>query len=129
MKQDAAAAEKLKKILIDLSPLIEEYSAGICPDCRDLCCKQKRSLPDPNDIRYRTALGTPFSERDPSRDPDGPCQFMGQAGCETPRWLRPWRCTWYFCDPLIEAMNAGPQKKARRLSSLIQEIVDIRSNW
>lgn len=130
MNQDAAAvAEKLKTLLIVLSPLIEEYTATVCPDCQDICCKQKRSLPDQGDILYRAALGTSPSERDISRDPDGPCQFMGQSGCVTPRWLRPWRCTWYFCDPLIAALNAGPQKKARHLSTLIQKIVDLRSTW
>jgi hypothetical protein len=129
MKQDAASAQKLKKLLIDLSPLIEEFTADICPDCREICCKQKRSIPDADDVRYGTALGTPLPERDLARDPDGPCQFMGQAGCAIPRWLRPWRCTWYFCGPLIETMNKGPQRRVRRLSALIQEIVDIRSNW
>jgi hypothetical protein len=129
MKHDAAAAKKLKKLLIDIAPLIEEYTAAVCPDCQDICCKQKRSLPDANDVRYIKALGASQPERDLSQDPDGPCQFMGQAGCAIPRWLRPWRCTWYFCDPLIKAMNAGPQKKVRLLSALIQEIIDIRSSW
>jgi hypothetical protein len=30
---------------------------------------------------------------------------------------------------LLDAMNNGPQKKARQVSALIQEIVDIRSTW
>ncbi len=129
MKHHATNAEKLKQLLIDISPLLEEYTARICPDCRDVCCKQKRSLPDAVDVRYRTVLEAQLPERDPSREPEGPCQFMGQSGCAVPRWLRPWRCTWYFCDPLLDAIHKGPQKQARRLSALIQQIVDIRSTW
>ena len=125
-KQPTETARKLKALLIKLSPLIEDYTATTCPGCTDVCCKQKRSILDHEDLLYITALREPLPDLDPSRDPEGPCQFMGPSGCMTPRWLRPWRCTWYFCDPLLAAMNSGPQKKARALSALVQEIVDLR---
>lgn len=121
-----AQAGRLKDLLIELSPLIEEYTALTCPDCRDVCCRQKRCLPEPVDVRYLGLLDLPLPVLDPSRDPEGPCQFISDKGCFTPRWLRPWRCTWYFCVPLLEAMGQGPQKKARRISRLIQEIVELR---
>ncbi len=120
-------AEKLKDLLARLSPFIEELTARVCPDCRDVCCKQKRCLPDPVDVAYLAALGIVLPEYDATRPPDGPCQFMGRFGCTLPRLQRPWRCTWYFCDPLLLAMNTGPQKTARKIADLIQQIVDIRS--
>ncbi len=80
-------------------------------------------------MRYLSALGASLPLYEQGRPPDGPCQFMGTEGCVRPRWLRPWRCTSYFCGALLEAMNSGPQKKARQVSALIQEIVDIRSTW
>jgi hypothetical protein len=123
-----AHARRLKELLIELSPLIEEYTSAACPGCRDVCCKQKRSFPEAVDIRYFSLLGQPLPLPDPALDPEGPCQFMGEAGCNTARWLRPWRCTWYFCLPLLDAMGKGPQKKARNISRLIQEIVAIRTN-
>lgn len=119
---------RLKELLIELSPLIEEYTAKVCPDCRDVCCKQKRCVPDPADVRCLALLGAPYAAIDETRDPEGPCQFMGMHGCSLPRWLRPWRCTWYFCLPLLGALGQGPQKKARKISSLVQQIVDIRSS-
>lgn len=122
-------ARKIKDLLIELSPLIEEYTSRVCPGCREICCKQKRSFPDNQDILYLTALHEPLPGHDPGRDPDGTCQCMGSDGCSTPRWLRPWRCTWYFCDPLLDALNTGPQKQKRALSALIQQIVDIRSTF
>ncbi len=129
MNQDESNARKIKRLLIELSPLIEQLTAKVCPGCDDVCCKQKRCLPDPVDVRYITALGLHLPAVDGNRPPDGPCQFMGPFGCTLPRWHRPWRCTWYFCDPLLAEMNTGPQKTARKISDLIQQIVDIRSGW
>jgi hypothetical protein len=50
---------------------------------------------------------------------------MGPQGCIQPRWLRPFKCTWYFCEPLLAAMAADRQKKARRISALLQEMIDL----
>jgi hypothetical protein len=122
-------ADSLKNLLIELSPLIERYTAEACPGCADVCCKQKRAMMDKVDRLYATSLGLPLPVLDNTRSPEGPCQFMGPQGCRTERWLRPWRCTWYFCDPLLEALNRGPQKTARKIAALIQAIVDIRSAW
>jgi hypothetical protein len=122
-----AQALRLKALLVELAPLIEEYTAQCCPDCRDVCCRQKRAVPDPVDIRYFSLLDQPLPLLDRGRDPEGPCQFMGEKGCTAGRWLRPWRCTWYFCLPLLDAMGKGPQKKVRHISGLIQQIVDIRT--
>jgi hypothetical protein len=128
-KDIAVAAERLRQVLIDLSPIVEAYTARVCPDCRDVCCKQRHGVMTEQDMRYLSALGASLPLYEQGRPLDGPCQFMGTEGCVRPRWLRPWRCTSYFCGALLEAMNSGPQKKARQVSALIQEIVDIRSTW
>ncbi len=122
-------AAKQKRLLIEISPMIEEFTAQVCPGCRDVCCKQRFGVMNEQDMGFCAALGAPRPEYDPGRMPDGPCQFMGAAGCVNPRWLRPWRCTAYFCDTLLAAMNSGPPKKVRRISALIQEIVDVRNGW
>ncbi len=129
IKDTAVAAERIRQVLIDLSPMVEEYTARVCPDCRDVCCKQRHGIMDEQDMSFLSALGAPFPLYEPGRPLDGPCQFMGTEGCVRPRWLRPWRCTSYFCNALLDAMNSGPQKTARQVSTLIQEIVDIRSSW
>jgi hypothetical protein len=129
MNRDRHDALILKQMHVELSPLIEELTAKVCPACDDVCCKQKRCLPDPVDVRYLRALDLPLPTYESDRDPDGPCQFIGQLGCTVPRWHRPWRCTWYFCQPLLTAMNTGPQKTARKIADLIQQIVDIRGGW
>jgi len=129
MNLDFTAAQKLKNLLTEVSLLIEEYTAAVCPGCHDVCCKQRHGMMNDLDRRYTGTLGESVPSYDPQRSLDGPCQFMGNEGCTIPRWRRPWRCTSYFCVPLLMAMEQGPQKKARQISALIQEIVDIRGEW
>ena len=120
-----SCAEQLKELLIEISPLIEEYTAMVCPGCRDVCCRQEHGTFKKIDKIYHEILGTSTPRIDPSRDPRSPCRFMGPAGCIQPRWLRPLKCTWFFCESLLTAMNEGPQKKARTLSKALQNIVDL----
>lgn len=118
-------AEELKQLLIESSPLIEEYTADVCPGCTDVCCRQKHGLYQERDIRYLRALGVALPQRDETRPPDGPCECMGPRGCVPPRWMRPFKCTWYFCEPLLAALREGPQKKARRLAAVMREMIDL----
>jgi len=117
-------ARQLKQLLIESSPLIEEYTAVVCPDCVDVCCRQKHGTHCSRDLAYLHALGTPVPLLDADRDPDGPCQFMGQRGCTLPRWTRAFKCTWYFCEQLLAALDEGEPRKARQLSAALQKMVD-----
>jgi len=117
-------ALKLKQLLIDSSPLIEEYTATICPVCIDVCCRQRHGLYREADIGYLDGLGIVAPQRDEARSLEGPCESMGPWGCIQPRWMRPFKCTWYFCDPLLAAFNNGPQKKARKLTGMMQDMIN-----
>lgn len=117
------SAIRLKQLLTELSPLIEHYTSAVCPACVDVCCRQRHGMCTTADRAYLDALGEPVPAHDPAYDLDGPCQFLGQTGCVKPRWQRAWKCTWYFCDPLLRAITAGPQKQARALSRLQNEIL------
>ncbi len=116
------AARRLKQLLIETSPLIEEYTRQVCPSCADVCCRQRHGLFTSGDRAYLSALGDAIPPHDPSRPPDGPCQFLTGSGCAKPRWQRAWKCTWYFCKPLLRALDEGPQKQARRLSAALEEM-------
>jgi hypothetical protein len=118
-------AEKLKQLLIESSSLIEQYTRKVCPDCIDICCKQKHGVYKEKDILYLRALGVEVLLGDEVKQLDGPCQFMGPRGCDTPRWCRPFKCTWYFCEPLLAALNEGPPKKARQLSAVLQAMINL----
>jgi hypothetical protein len=121
----ADIAQEMKLLLIGSSPLIEEYTAAVCPDCTDVCCRQKHGLYRERDVLYLRALGVKVPARDTARLLEGPCEAMGPEGCMQPRWLRPFKCTWYFCEPLLAALNRGPQKKARKIAAIMQEMIDL----
>ena len=122
LSPSAETARRLKKLLIECSPLIEEYTRQICPSCTAVCCKQRHGLFTEGDRAYLAALDEEVPPHDPSRPVDGSCQFLGASGCEKPRWQRAWKCTWYFCEPLLRALAEGPQKKARALSTSLGEM-------
>jgi hypothetical protein len=121
-EQRREKAEKLKLLLVETSELIEAYTAMACPDCVEVCCKQKHGRYKEGDLRYLGLLGVNAPERDVTRPPEGPCEAMGPQGCVQPRWMRPFRCTWFFCEPLLAAMNSGPPRKARLLSMALHEM-------
>ncbi len=118
----AETARRLKQLLIESSSLIEEYTRQVCPSCADVCCRQRHGLFTDADRAYIAALDEKVPPHDPSRPPDGLCQFLAATGCTKPRWQRAGKCTGYFCDPLLRALDEGPQKKARQVSALLQEM-------
>lgn len=118
-------AQKLKLLLIDSSALIEEYTAEVCPNCIDICCRQKHGVYQEKDILYLRALGDTVPTRDQGKSLEGSCEVMGPQGCTQPRWMRPFKCTWYFCEPLLKALSEGPPRNARRVSGMLQEMADL----
>jgi len=115
-------ARRLRQLLIESSPLIEEYTRQVCPSCTDVCCRQRHGLFTAADRAYIAALGEAVPPHDPLHPPDRPCQFLTGSGCAKPRWQRAWKCTWYFCEPLLRALDEGPQKKARALSMMLDHM-------
>jgi hypothetical protein len=124
-KDRVAVAKKLKQLLIESSPIIEEYTSTVCPGCTAVCCRQRHGLFLERDLWYLHALGVDAPPRDQARPMEGSCEMMGPKGCTQPRWLRPFKCTWYFCEPLLAALNEGPQRKVRKLSATLQEMIDL----
>ena len=103
--------------------MIEEYTREVCPACADVCCRQKHGAYRERDIRYLSAIGAPVPAADRTRPPESRCEFLGANGCTHPRWLRPFKCTWYFCEPIILAMRDRPQRSARALTAVMEEMI------
>ena len=119
----ADAAKGLQQLLIASSALIEEYTREVCPYCSDVCCRQKHGTYRERDIRYLIAIGAPVPAVDRTRPPESRCEFLGAHGCIHPRWLRPFKCTWYFCEPIILAMQDRPQRSTRALTAVMEEMI------
>jgi hypothetical protein len=118
-------AKRLQQLLMESSPLIEDYTRESCPQCTDVCCRQKHGRYRERDIIYLHALGALVPDSDHARPHEASCEFLGRHGCIHPRWLRPFKCTWYFCEPLLRALEDRPARSTRRLTAVMEEMIGL----
>lgn len=122
-----SAAHEAKQLIDKVNPLMETLTASVCPDCMSVCCINRHSRYDRSDVIYMTCLGHDVPEYPPYLAETAPCRFLNSTGCRLERSLRPYRCTWYFCTPLLEHAIAttGPAGY-RNFMGLFQQITEKR---
>ncbi len=121
-----------RQVFDQIDPLIQDLTTKSCPYCGVVCCAQKFGLPNSNDLVAFLAMNVNGHIYDFQKDPSSMCQFMGERGCILPRYQRPFRCTFYFCDPLLIQIDLLPAdehqtlvKGLKKLESLRQEMAKI----
>jgi len=125
IRQSAADARDLiETISLD----IERYTATVCTDCCSVCCSNRHSRYDRSDSIFLTALGLDVPEYDSNIGETAPCRFLGNRGCLLQRSRRPYRCTWFFCTPLLDHIIKTSDPSAyRRFLSTLQTITEKRT--
>lgn len=111
---------------------IEKATAEVCPGCSAVCCVNRYGFYEPEDLIYILACGTRrntcsmdiFTYTEDGLDP---CRFLGEQGCSIARPLRPFRCNWFFCGPLMSAMRTGSEKEFRCFTALFNDIIQART--
>jgi hypothetical protein len=98
-------ARALKEALDALNPFIQHHTTLVCPLCEEVCCINKHGDHDDGDMMFISALESEMPVSKPGRNDTDPCRFLHENGCCLERWMRPFRCTWFFCDPLLESMK------------------------
>lgn len=121
-------ALELKEAFRAVSPFIEKHTSIVCPECEQVCCVDKHGIYDKNDIVFIEALGGtgPYDIAD--RQETDPCRFLNDAGCSRERWMRPFRCTHFFCDPLLKSLEKDNAKLYRAFLEYLQCLVSTRNN-
>ncbi len=112
----------LKAAFAKLDPLIQSYTAKVCPYCGTVCCANKFGFPEFADVVGFLAMGLEIPNYDLDVDEEAICQFIGEKGCVLPRIQRPYRCTWYFCDPLLVQLEIGPARHYRDFIADLQRL-------
>lgn len=116
----------LKETFLELDPLIDELTANVCPYCGNVCCANRHGFPEYADVITMIAMGEELPPYDLHVDERAICQFLAQNGCVLPRYRRPYRCTWYFCDPMLLEVDTGPIKRYREFLRLVTQLGERR---
>lgn len=111
----------------NLDLFLQRHTAVVCPECKSVCCINRHSYHAVDDIVYIYAIGEKIPLHSPTFEDSGPCQFLGNLGCTIARGLRPYRCNWYFCSPLLAHITALNSNRHYCLFiKLLQEITGKR---
>jgi hypothetical protein len=111
----------------NLGAFLQQYTAVVCPECISVCCINRHSYHALDDIVYIHAMGEKIPLYNSALDDSEPCQFLGKQGCTIARSLRPYRCNWYFCSPLLAHITAHNSNRHYRLFiKLLQGITEKR---
>ncbi len=122
------AAEEAEAMIEAISPIIESHTARVCPDCTSVCCINKHSRCDYSDVIFMSSLGKKIPDDDPEVSFSDPCRFLGVTGCIRKRSERPYRCTWFFCEPLLAVIEEQmPLAEHRKFMEMLRRITQLRS--
>ena len=119
-------AVEIKEAFNTVSPFIEKHTAIVCPDCNHLCCKDKHGRYDQDDIKFLQAINAVIPPAQPERDESGPCRYMSEKGCSIERYLRPFRCTQFFCNPLLKSLEEDNAKLYRAFIEYLKHLIFVR---
>jgi hypothetical protein len=132
MKDLRETAREAKAAYEEVSSFLERHTSALCPSCENVCCIDRHCSYGKDDRLFLRALGNRPPDDEPRVKDTDPCRFLTPLGCRLPRWRRPFRCTWYFCGRLLEAMPEGKPRQYRefikalnRLITLRQEVLDL----
>jgi hypothetical protein len=122
----AELSRQLKEAFDTVSPFIEKHTAVVCPDCKEVCCADQHGRHDDDDLLFLEALGEEVPEFPVEKKEDGACRFMAETGCSLERWMRPYRCTLFFCDSLMKSLACDNAKLYRAFLDYFEHLVLLR---
>jgi hypothetical protein len=115
-------AEGVSAAIETAGAFIERHTSVVCPACPQVCCINRHSYHELRDVVCIYALGEKLPVYKKEAGDTEPCQFLGERGCSIRRPLRPHRCNWYFCGPLLEHIQTV---SAREYRGFIADLRDI----
>lgn len=114
-----------KKAFDTVSPYIQRHTSRVCPSCPKVCCINKHGNYDEVDMVFIMALGLGSDHKHGIPD-TAPCRFLKKNGCSLPRYKRPFRCTWYFCERLLESMKDDGAREYKYFIAALQNLQGLR---
>jgi len=116
---------------------LDPYTARLCPECPEPCCRKPTKVRD-FDLILARAAGHDIEHRDTASEfvdaciealdgratdaPTEPCDYLGESGCVFPDDLRPFECTKWICSFLKHEVSPGDMRELRRLLSRLSDL-------
>lgn len=125
-RESTALAKEIKDCILKLDPFMDKYSKKVCSSCTNICCLNKNSRYEYDDLIYIIALREKFPVPDRNLKEKEPCYLLTEKGCKIPRYLRPLRCNWYLCKDLLKEMESAPARIFREFSNTFIKMLQIR---
>ncbi|WP_353683559.1 hypothetical protein V4D30_06685 [Thermodesulfovibrio sp. 3907-1M] len=125
-EQTKALANEVKNLILKVDPFVEIYAKKVCSNCINICCLNKNSRYEYDDLIYILALREKFPLPERNLKEKEPCYLLTEKGCKIPRYLRPLRCNWYFCKELLQEMETAPPRAFREFSNTFNKMLYLR---
>jgi hypothetical protein len=121
-KAAVSLAQKVKRCLQTIFPVLDEMCADSCPWCPEPCCLKASVWFDFKDLLFLHFNHQPIPPAQPKTHLSMPCRYLGPRGCRLPRMTRPWICTWYLCPTQNARLRNGYHPKQKLLSWAMAQI-------
>lgn len=119
-------ALSIKEHINIINDFIQQNTSVICKVCQKVCCINRHGYYEFEDILYLCAIDEGLPLYIDNAIDDYPCQFLSKTGCSLSRHIRPFRCNWYFCIPLISYMQNQRGKDYRKFENHLHHIIEHR---
>lgn len=115
-------AERIRRGMEFLFPIMDDLCRPTCPACLKPCCVVTRVWLDFRDLLFLHLLETIIPPAQLTWERTGKCCYLARGGCMLPRLIRPWACTLYLCPAHLAALR----KEGVHLGDVIEEIREDR---
>jgi hypothetical protein len=121
-----ACADAASDAIETAGTFIERHTLVVCPECPQVCCINRHSYHEARDLVFIYAIGEKLPVSGKEAGDAEPCRFLGEKGCTLRRPLRPHRCNWYFCEPLLKHIQTVSARQYRGFIANLRDINEKR---
>ena len=104
----------------------QSFTGLVCCTCPNPCCVNRHAYPDVEDLIFFEIAGLPPPNYAFDAEDTAPCMFLTKKGCVLPRPQRSYRCTWYFCEKVLDEFEKNAPTAYRDLENLLQALSTAR---
>lgn len=119
-------ADRIEKKLHAVNGDLETLCNETCECCIDICCKKATVWYDFKDLLYLYFSSGCLPAGQIYKNPNLSCSNLAPSGCQLPRTMRPFICTWYICPDQKAIFSGKRLHDRRRMMVAIQEIQGLR---